>query len=121
MDDYAACPRSRVGQKVRVEADIPNPDATLYPGMYGHAAVILEVSPRAISVPAACLGRDDKGAVLWLVLDGKARQRQVTVGIMDAERAEITSGLSETEQVICSGNTALRDGQPVTILRRPSG
>jgi RND family efflux transporter MFP subunit len=106
------------GKRVRVEVDeIPNPDGTLYPGMYGYASVILEEKLQALTVPAACLGSDDKGAFVWLAVEGKAERRRVTVGINDGTRAELTLGLSGTEEVICSGKEALRDGQPVMIQR----
>src|SRR5262249_38098177 len=59
------------GKKVRVEVEVPNPTGTLYPGMYGHASVILQEKPGALTVPVTCLGRDAKGAFVWLVADGK--------------------------------------------------
>jgi RND family efflux transporter MFP subunit len=105
------------GKKVRVEVDIPNPDGTLYPGMYGHASVILEEKSGALTVPRASLGNDEQGAFVWLVADGKARRQRVTVGLTRGERAEITSGLSGTEEVVCGGPRHLREGQPVTPQR----
>src|SRR5262249_42715107 len=48
-------------KRVRAEADIPNPDGRLYPGMYGHASVILEDRPNALTVPATALVSDPKG------------------------------------------------------------
>jgi HlyD family secretion protein len=103
------------GKRVRVEVEIPNPDGTFYPGMYGRATVILEEKRQALTVPAACLGRNEQGTFVWLAMGGKAERRRVTVGIRDGDRAEITSGLSGTEEVICSGKDALRDGQPVIV------
>jgi RND family efflux transporter MFP subunit len=101
------------GKMVRVEAEVQNGDGTLYPGMYGYASVILEKRPGALTVPSACLGSDDKGAFVWLAADGQAKRQRVTVGLNDGKKAEITSGLAGTEQVISSGKEGLRDGQPV--------
>jgi RND family efflux transporter MFP subunit len=101
------------GKKVRVEVEIENRDGKLYPGMYGHASVILEEKPQALTVPATCLSTDDKGTFVWLVEDGKARPVRVTIGLNDGKRAEITSGLSATAQVICSGKEGIQEGQPV--------
>jgi HlyD family secretion protein len=106
------------GKKVRVEVDIPNSDGLLYPGMYGHASVILEDKPAALTVPADCLHRDAKGTFLWLVGDGKAVQQRITVGFQDGRRVQITSGLSGTEEVICGGTQLLREGQAVLAKRR---
>jgi RND family efflux transporter MFP subunit len=105
------------GKKVRVEVDVPNPDGVLYPGMYGHATVVLEERPGALTLPSSCVGRDDKGAFVWLAVAGKARQQRVTVGLNDGKKAEIASGLGGTEEVICGSKEALRDGQLVSPQR----
>ena len=101
------------GKKVRVEADIPNPDGTLYPGMYGHASVILEDKPNALTLPATALATDPKETFVWVIWDGKAHRQGVTTGLNDGKKIEILSGLSGTEEVINSGQNALREGQPV--------
>jgi multidrug efflux pump subunit AcrA (membrane-fusion protein) len=101
------------GKKVRVEAEIPNRDGTLYPGMYGHAAVILEDKRNALTVPPTALSTDPKGTFVWVVLDGKAHRQGVTTGLNDGKRVEILSGLSGTHEVINSGKNALREGQAV--------
>jgi RND family efflux transporter MFP subunit len=102
------------GKKVRVEVDVPNPGGVLYPGMYGHATVVLEERPGALTLPSSCVVRDEKGAFVWLAVDGKARRQRVTVGLNDGKKAEITSGLGGTEEVISGSKEALRDGQPVS-------
>jgi HlyD family secretion protein len=102
------------GKKVRVEADVPNPDGVFYPGMYGHATVVLRERRGVLAVPSSCLGRDDDGAFVWLAANGKARRQRVTVGLDDGRKAEITSGLAGTEEVICGGQEALREGQSVS-------
>ena len=109
------------GKKARVEADIPNPDGTLYPGMYGHAAVILEEKPQALTVPAACLSSDDKGSFVWVAMNGTARQKRVAIGLSDGSKAEITSGLTDAEEVICNAKGTLRDGQPVIQNKTDAG
>jgi len=81
--------------------------------MYGHAAVMLEEKPQALTVPAACLSSDDKGSFVWVAMNGTARQNRVTIGLSDGSKAEITSGLTGAEKVICNAKAALRDGQPV--------
>lgn len=110
------------GKKVRVEADIPNSDGSLYPGMYGHAAVILEEKPGALTVPKKCVGRDERGEFLWLAADGKAERRRVVVGLSRDEKVEIVSGLKGGEEVIAGNTRLLQEGQAVESepSRRPS-
>jgi RND family efflux transporter MFP subunit len=104
-------------KRVRAEADIANPDGTLYPGMYGHASVILEDRPNALTVPATALISDSNGDSVWLVVEGKARRQGVATGINDGKKVEILSGLSGTEEVLNRGKNALREGQPVLVQK----
>ncbi len=101
------------GKKVRVEAEIKNPDYTLYPGMYGHAAVVLEKKPKALTLPAVCILNDDKGAYVWCAEDGKAVRKNVKVGINDGKKVEIISGLAGAETVVLNGKEGLKEGQIV--------
>lgn len=107
------------GKKVRVEADLPNPEGLLYPGMYGHAAVILEDKPEALTLPATCVGSDDKGSYVLCVVDGKVQHRTVTIGLNDGKKVEILSGLRDQEEILASGKQLLREGQPVLAQRSP--
>ena len=109
------------GKKVRVEADIPNPDGVLYPGMYGHASVILEEKPDALTVPAACVTSDDNGSFVWVAMNGMATRKRVALGLNDGSRAEITAGLTGTGEVICQAKGTLREGQPIMPYKTDAG
>jgi RND family efflux transporter MFP subunit len=103
------------GKRVRVEVGLSNADGTFYPGMYGRAWVILEEKSKALTVPAACIAKDDKGNFVWLAVAGKAKARRVLVGIREGGRAEIISGLNEEDEVVSSGKEALHEGRPLLI------
>jgi HlyD family secretion protein len=105
------------GKKVRIEVEIPNPDGKFYPGMYGHASVILEDKPNALTIPSNCLGKDANGSFVWLVEDGKAKHRPVKIGLNDGKKIEITDGLKGTEEIISGTKESLREGQPVRPQR----
>jgi multidrug efflux pump subunit AcrA (membrane-fusion protein) len=109
------------GKKVRVEADIENGDGTLYPGMYGHAAVILEDKPGALTLPATCLVSDPKGSFVWVVTAGKAHRQGVTIGVNDGTKVEILSGLRGMEEVISGGKNALQEGQSIQAQGTAAG
>jgi multidrug efflux pump subunit AcrA (membrane-fusion protein) len=58
-----------------------------------------------------------QGAFVYLVRDGKAVVRPVTVGIVEAERASIAGGLDAGDEVITDGVDRLRDGSAVEVRR----
>jgi len=105
------------GKKARVEAEIQNTDQALYPGMYGHALVVLETRSRALTLPEICVLADEKGAYVWCVEGGKALRKDVNIGINDGKRTEIVSGLDGQEAVVLSGKESLREGKEVSEKR----
>ncbi len=112
------------GKKVRAEIHldnpVPDPDDSsrriyLYPGMYAHAAVILQEKPGALTLPVACLSQDDKGTYVYTVVDGKAKKQYIQVGLNDGIKPEITSGLAGDAVVIAGGKNVVRDRQAVLV------
>jgi len=69
--------------------------------------------PHALLVPATALA-DGK---VWIVVDGRARRREVKTGITGAESVEILSGLKAGDSVIAVAPTDLADGQRVKEKR----
>src|SRR5262249_1204717 len=105
------------GKKVRLEVDIPNPQGKFYPGMYGHAFVILEEKPKALTVPSNWVGKDAKGSFVWIVEDGQAKQQRVRTGLDDGKKIEIRDGLRGAEEIICGAKVTLTEGQAVRAHR----
>jgi membrane fusion protein, multidrug efflux system len=92
-------------------------EVDLLPGMFGRIRLVVESVPDAMTVPVNALLVTPRGAsVVFVVKDGKAVQRKVTVGIEDAGRLQILSGVRSGEQVIVSGHEKLKDGAPVRLL-----
>jgi HlyD family secretion protein len=61
---------------------------------------------------------DDEVKAVFVVVDGKARQREVKTGVSDETRVEILGGVEEKETVITGPYRSLRDlkdGDAVTI------
>jgi RND family efflux transporter MFP subunit len=104
------------GKKVRAEIDVENRDDHFYPGMYGRAAVILQ-GVEVFTIPETCL--DKESTFVWTVVDGTATKRKVTVGPRDGKKAEITSGLTEKDEVTSAGKDGLKEGQTVQV-RKPN-
>jgi HlyD family secretion protein len=100
---------------LRTEIDVPNPRATLRPGLYAYATVIVEEHPDALTVPSTALVREDSRTFCIAVSDGRAVRRPVTLGLEDRSRAEILSGLQGDETIVKAYASSLVDGQAVQI------
>jgi HlyD family secretion protein len=70
----------------------------------------------ALVVPNDAL-RDISGGhgQLWRVVDGKARQTQVTLGLRGLVLSEVTAGLNDGDWVLADGGTEVTNGERVRI------
>jgi RND family efflux transporter MFP subunit len=94
---------------------IPNGDGRLQTGMSARV-VAREASHEAPGVPDDAIVRSELGGnrgVVYIIDSGKARKREVTLGLRDRELVEIASGLSGGEVIVRGGQDRLHDGQPV--------
>jgi len=67
-------------------------------------------------VPAIAVLKDDpKQPVVVVAAGGNAERRPVVIGLVDAENIEILSGLKSGELIITQGQSALRDGTPISV------
>lgn len=81
------------------------------------ARVVLWESERVLGVPPSALFRDGDAWSVFVVEDGRARRRQVTVGHESATVSEILAGLKEGDLVIRHPTDRVADG--VRVRPRP--
>ncbi len=113
-------------REMTVEIDVPNADNRLLPGMVGKVKLPLQrTSPNSLIVPAASVISQSEpigqGVIylVYIVRDGKAHQKRVTVSSQDSENAEITTGIQASDLVITNYPGVLLDGTPVKIEKAP--
>lgn len=99
-----------------VEADLPNADLVLRPGMYASVKVGVELHAGTLLIPAAALIREKAAAFVFTLAEGKAVRVPVKAGFNDGTNAEVLEGLAENARVIIPGKTALVSGQAVTAV-----
>ena len=97
-----------------VEADLPNENGALRPGMYVVAKIGVEKHTGALLVPAAALVREKAAGFLFTLADGKATRVPVKYGFNDGASVEILEGIAENARVIIPGKATLVSGQAVT-------
>jgi len=102
---------------VNVEVQVPNGDRQLRPGMYAKVAVTFGHN-RSIVVPDAAVVRLQGSGQrnVFVVEDGVAVQKEVSLGRHFDSQYEILSGLKEGEAVVVKGGSALRNGASVEVI-----
>ncbi len=103
-----------------MEIEIPNRSARLKPGMYARVRLISANKENALVVPKSAVIDSQGRKGVFLVRNGQALLRVVTLGLEEADRIEVTDGLTEGDEVVSTGATSLRDGAKV-LLAGPGG
>jgi RND family efflux transporter MFP subunit len=99
---------------MHVEIDLPNPTGRIRDGMYGQVSILLDKS-NALTVPSSCLvdKKPDGTGHVYVVQNGHARLRAVTLGADGGLVATILAGLTPNDEVISHPDASIRDGAPV--------
>jgi RND family efflux transporter MFP subunit len=104
----------RVRYKVRIALEKTNVPLRL--GMTGTADFILARKENILTLPSSVVVERDGEAFVFVVDEGKARQRPLRIGLRNEEWLEVVSGLRAAEQVIQRGRSKLKDGQAVEVM-----
>jgi len=80
------------------------------PTMAGTAAV---APSRGVLVPPAAIRQDGGVDVIYVMADGKAERRVVTLGGTQGDARQVLSGVSGGDAVIVDAPATLKDGDPV--------
>jgi HlyD family secretion protein len=81
------------------------------PGMSAVASLRVITSVDTVAVPASAVFRDGDRDAVWVVADGVAGRRYVTLGAQGEEYLEVVEGLSEGETVVVRGADQVTDGE----------
>lgn len=121
--------------RLRLQA---NNGLQLRPGMTCRTEIFYDTSSDAMSVPIQAVvdgsktsadskddgkATDDNAYAVWVVKDGKAARRNVTLGVADDHYQQVLTGLALGDQVITGPAAALRqlsDGRSVQIKAQDS-
>jgi len=102
---------------VRIKAVFDNRDHALFPAQFVNIQLLADTRRAELVVPAVAVQQGPKGAFVYVIQNGKAVMRPVTVGIVEGERAAIAKGLDTGDVVITDGVDRLRDGIAVEVRR----
>lgn len=111
-------PATRTAQ---IEVEIPNPGNRLKPGMYARVNLIIEQRAQALTVPSNALVNIEGRRGVFLAQNNTAAFRPVDVGIEDAARVEVLSGIKDGDRVVTTGAGALQNGDRIIVAGQGRG
>lgn len=96
------------------EVDVPNPTLALSPGMYAETVINLQQRNNVLTIPIqAVVQGTSQTYVLALDANNRVQKKIVTLGVQGPNKVEVTSGLTQGETIIVSGQTNYQVGQVV--------
>lgn len=99
---------------------IDNSDKLLLPGIYGKTELISGEKVEIITVPINALVGNEGNYSVFINEDGVAKKQEVLIGETDGNNVEITSGLEDGNEVICSNTGTLQDGAQIDVVYNDS-
>ncbi|HUB09748.1 MAG TPA: efflux RND transporter periplasmic adaptor subunit [Myxococcales bacterium] len=100
---------------MRVEADIPNADEALRPGMYAQVGIIVGEDKGAVLVPDLALAVSAQGAAVFPVREGRLARQSVEIAYDLGSFVEV-KGLDAGEQIVVAGRDLAKLGERVQVV-----
>ncbi len=101
--------------QVVVEVE-PNQGGGLRPGQFVNVDIVTETLDERLTVPRTAVLVDGAVPRVFTILDGRALEREVELGVNQAERVEIRSGVEPGDTVVVVGQDNLQPGVAVNLL-----
>jgi len=99
---------------VKLKAVFDNADLTLFPNQFVNARMLIDTRRGAVLLPVAAVQHSPQSAFVYVVKpDHTVEVRNVTVGIVEGDRASIEKGVQAGDEVVIDGIDKLRQGAAV--------
>jgi HlyD family secretion protein len=100
---------------VEIWVQTRNKDGRLKPGTSVQLAMLAQMIPNALVIPAAGLltGQDGATSVMQVDADSRAHKKNIKVGIRQGDQVQVTEGLQAGDHIVASGAYGLPDNAKV--------
>jgi multidrug efflux system membrane fusion protein len=114
---HVAAAASSASRMVDITAHVNNPNRPeLRPGAFARVVVPVGSRRDAPVIPQTAIRPSERGFLSFVVVDGVARERILTLGMRTADgQVEVKNGLAAGELLVIRGAEALRDGAKVKV------
>ncbi|MDQ2747072.1 MAG: efflux RND transporter periplasmic adaptor subunit, partial [Acidobacteriota bacterium] len=96
-----------------VEAEVDNGDGLLKPGQFATVRITQSETKPTVMIPASAVKTEGEANSVFVVKDGRAEQRTVTLGTLENDKIEVKQGVQENEAVVTANLNQVFDGVQV--------
>lgn len=103
---------------MHTEVDVPNRGHNLVPGMFADVTLTLQHRNAVLTVPIQAVERNGtQASVLVVNPQHRIEERKITLGLEAANDVEVTSGVSENDEVVIGSRAEFHPGDLVAPKR----
>ena len=104
---------------VKLRAEFPNEDGTLFPNQFVNVRMLVETRTDATLVPSAAIQRGAPGTFVYAVTeDHSVTVKPLKLGPVQGEITAVESGIQAGTTVVVDGADKLREGSKVELITR---
>jgi membrane fusion protein (multidrug efflux system) len=96
---------------------VENPQLKLRPGMFAKCDIVLAKHDSVIVIPKNIIISGQRGKSVFIVDNGTATEKRITIGFENLNNAEITSGLKKNDRLVIKGFETLKNRSKVKIVK----
>lgn len=100
----------------KVTVQLTDSEGRLKPGMFGRVSVEFDTREDVPLVPRVALLADEVTPSVFVVTDGVAKRREISIGYTSNGHFEVVDGLSPGEQVVVIGQNGLKQDALVHVI-----
>lgn len=109
---------------IEVRVSVPDPDESVIIGFDVDVSIDVETSENALLVPMSALQYSSDGKVHVFVYDESSKtisQKEITTGLFDGDSYEVIKGIKESDIIVKSPMTTMKDGDRISIRTIETG
>jgi RND family efflux transporter MFP subunit len=96
---------------------VNNPALKLRPGMFAKADIVLDRHEGVIVIPKDIIVSNQRGKSVFVVDNGTAVEKRITIGFDNQTQAEVINGLQANDRLVIKGFETLRNRSKVKIVK----
>lgn len=96
---------------------LENMDGKILPDMFVRVEIIKKEIPDGLAIPIYSVISRNSDHIVYVVNDGKAYARSVSLGLLEGWRVQVSGGLKAGDRVIVVGQRSVNDGEKVNVVR----
>lgn len=102
-------------RSLKVRSLIQSKDDALLPGAFAKVQLAFDPDPKAILVPTQAILPQARGKKVVLAQNGVAKFVEVTTGVRDSARVQVTKGLKAGDTVVVTGLLSIRPDAKIQV------